>query len=188
MLPNRFRFPYYRPSYYSPYPRTQPNYTDTYPNIYPNSYPTPYNNTCTNQYTKPHSNPYNNQSCKNNTSRQPPHEQYEQKYNYQNKETSENKTPSQSEPKAKPREDRHSNSSFNQIPILNNILGFLPTSLGPLNFHPDALNDNNLPIFEMFGIELFLDDIIIICILIFLYKEEVKDQMLYISLILLLFS
>lgn len=184
MLPNRFRFPYYKPFYYSPYPRPQPNYTNSYPNNYPN----PYNNTYTNQYNTPQINPYNNQYYKSNTSSQQPQEQSEPKYNFHNRNISKNQAQSQYEPKVNTREDRHSSSSFSQIPILNNILGFLPTSLGPLNFHPDALNDNNLPIFEMFGIELFLDDIIIICILIFLYKEEVKDQMLYISLILLLFS
>ena len=44
------------------------------------------------------------------------------------------------------------------------------------------------PIFELFGIKLFLDDLIILGILFFLYKEEVKDDMLYIILFLLLFA
>ena len=70
----------------------------------------------------------------------------------------------------------------------SSLFSFLPSSIGPLSFNPDALIDNSIPIFEMFGIHLFLDDIIIICILIFLYKEEVKDQMLYIILFLLLLS
>jgi len=72
--------------------------------------------------------------------------------------------------------------------IFTNLFSFIPTSIGPLNFHPEALSNNELPLFEMFGIRLFLDDIIIICILIFLYQEEVTDQMLYISLFLLLIS
>ena len=38
------------------------------------------------------------------------------------------------------------------------------------------------------GIKLFLDDIIILGILFLLYKEEVKDEMLFIALILLLLS
>jgi hypothetical protein len=41
---------------------------------------------------------------------------------------------------------------------------------------------------EIFGIKLFLDDLIILGILFFLYKEEVKDDMLYIILFLLLFA
>lgn len=43
-------------------------------------------------------------------------------------------------------------------------------------------------IFEMFGIELYTDDLIIICLLFFLYQQNVKDEMLYIILFLLLFS
>ena len=47
---------------------------------------------------------------------------------------------------------------------------------------------NVQPIFEIFGIKLFLDDLIILGILFFLYKEDVKDQYLFIALILLLLS
>lgn len=42
--------------------------------------------------------------------------------------------------------------------------------------------------FEIFGLKLHFDDILIICILFFLYQEDVKDTYLYISLILLLLS
>ena len=42
--------------------------------------------------------------------------------------------------------------------------------------------------FELFGIKLYYDDILIICILFFLYKEEVKDFELFLSLIMLLIS
>ena len=59
-------------------------------------------------------------------------------------------------------------------------------SFGPLNFNFDAFNDIEQPIFEMFGIKLYIDDIIIICVLIFLYQEGVKDDLLYICLFLLL--
>lgn len=40
--------------------------------------------------------------------------------------------------------------------------------------------------FEIFGLKLYFDDILIICILFFLYDQGVKDQELFISLILLL--
>lgn len=43
-------------------------------------------------------------------------------------------------------------------------------------------------IFEIFGIKLYLDDLIILGILFFLYQQNVKDEMLYIILFLLLFS
>lgn len=43
-------------------------------------------------------------------------------------------------------------------------------------------------IFEILGIKLYLDDLIILGILFFLYQQNVKDEMLYIILFLLLFS
>ena len=47
--------------------------------------------------------------------------------------------------------------------------------------------DNN-DCFEIFGITLHFDDILLICLLFFLYNEGVNDQLLFISLILLLLS
>ena len=82
---------------------------------------------------------------------------------------------------------KNRNSSLLDNPI-SSIFSFLPTNIGPLTFNPDALYDSDEPLFEFFGIRLFLDDIIIICILIFLYKEEVHDQMLFVVLFLLLFT
>ena len=41
---------------------------------------------------------------------------------------------------------------------------------------------------DIFGISLYYDDILLICLLFFLYNEGVKDQYLFISLILLLLS
>ena len=50
-------------------------------------------------------------------------------------------------------------------------------------------NYNTEPnLFEIFGIKLYLDDLIIIGILFFLYEQNVKDEMLYIILFLLLIS
>ena len=47
--------------------------------------------------------------------------------------------------------------------------------------------DNN-DCFEIFGITLHFDDILLICLLLFLYNEGVNDQLLFIALILLLLS
>ncbi len=96
---------------------------------------------------------------------------------FQNKEDKEDE-------KAKAKENNRV-SPIKDTPI-NSILSIFPTSIGPLNFNPNAFTNNNEPIFEMFGIHLYLDDIIIICILIFLYQEEVNDQLLYITLFMLL--
>ena len=63
------------------------------------------------------------------------------------------------------------------------------SSFGPVRFkNPLFNNDINEPIFEIFGIELYLDDIIIIGLLFLLYQEGVQDELLYIALILLLIS
>ena len=80
------------------------------------------------------------------------------------------------------------NTSQENRNLFSNLFNFSPISIGPLYFNPSAISDNSIPVFEMFGIKLFLDDVIIICLLIFLYQEQVKDEMLYIILFLLLFS
>lgn len=47
---------------------------------------------------------------------------------------------------------------------------------------------NNSYFFELFGLKLYFDDILIICLLYFLYNEGVKDEGLFIALILLLIT
>ena len=42
--------------------------------------------------------------------------------------------------------------------------------------------------FEIFGIKLHSDDVLLICLIFFLYNEGVKDEFLFIALILLLLS
>ena len=48
--------------------------------------------------------------------------------------------------------------------------------------------ENTSDCFELFGITLHVDDILLISLLLFLYTEGVNDQLLFISLILLLLS
>ena len=62
--------------------------------------------------------------------------------------------------------------------------------LGPIRFNFDNPFDldKEEPIIEILGIPLFLDDLIILGLLFFLYQENVKDDMLFISLIMLLLS
>ena len=78
-------------------------------------------------------------------------------------------------------EDNNFNRYNTKISSRNNNL--LPFSLNFTGF-----SDCDEPIIEILGIKLFLDDIIILGLLFILYKEEVKDEMLFISLILLLLS
>ena len=42
--------------------------------------------------------------------------------------------------------------------------------------------------FEIFGLKLYFDDILIMCILFFLYTEKIKNEELFICLILLLLT
>lgn len=64
----------------------------------------------------------------------------------------------------------------------------IPSKNNPISFHFEGFSDPNQVILEVLGIKLYLDDIIILGLLFILYQEDVKDEMLFISLILLLLS
>lgn len=62
-------------------------------------------------------------------------------------------------------------------------------SFGPIHFNNSFLNgDFECPIIKILGIELYLDDLILIGLLFLLYNENIQDEMLFISLIMLLLS
>lgn len=59
------------------------------------------------------------------------------------------------------------------------------------SFSQDNLKDTRQkqsPFLEIFGLELFFDDILLLSLIFFLYSEGVKDDMLFVTLILLLLS
>lgn len=64
------------------------------------------------------------------------------------------------------------------------------------NYSNDRKTENNIicqdkfetPIFEIFGLKLFFDDVLIISLIFFLYNEGVRDNFLFMSLILILLS
>lgn len=62
------------------------------------------------------------------------------------------------------------------------------SNFGPINLNFDFFSNSENPIIEFMGIKLYLDDLIIIGILFLLYNEDVKDEVLFIILILLLLS
>lgn len=64
----------------------------------------------------------------------------------------------------------------------------IPSKSNPIRFHFEGFSDPNQIILEILGIKLYLDDLIILGLLYILYQEEVKDEMLFICLILLLLS
>lgn len=60
-----------------------------------------------------------------------------------------------------------------------------------ISSHKQNINKNNNEDevwLELFGIKLYFDDILILSLLFFLYKEDVKDEGLFLALILLLIS
>lgn len=61
-------------------------------------------------------------------------------------------------------------------------------AFGPINFKDPFSWDLEEPVIEILGISLYLDDLIILGLLFFLYKEGVKDEMLFFSLVFLLLS
>lgn len=52
----------------------------------------------------------------------------------------------------------------------------------------NSTDNNDNYFFELFGLKLYFDDILLICLIFFLYQEGVHDDELFISLILLLLS
>lgn len=49
-------------------------------------------------------------------------------------------------------------------------------------------NSEDRTYFEIMGIKLYFDDILLICLIFFLYNEGVQDEMLFMALVLLLLS
>ena len=62
------------------------------------------------------------------------------------------------------------------------------SSFGHIYFQNPLSIDSDQPVLEILGISLYLDDLIILGLLFFLYKEQVQDQMLFLILILLLLT
>ena len=56
------------------------------------------------------------------------------------------------------------------------------------NYQSRNSTDSSDYFFEILGLKLYFDDILIICILFFLYSEGVKDDNLFLSLVLLLLA
>jgi hypothetical protein len=81
----------------------------------------------------------------------------------------------------------HNNNCFKNANHINN---YSTNNIGNTAFKKDNdLNINNeLQIFEIFGLKIYFDDLLILCLLFFLYKEGIKDHYLFISLILLLLN
>ena len=86
-------------------------------------------------------------------------------------------------PSNKPETNSHSSNEQTQKNKSPRYSGF-----GPIHFQNPFDLDSEQPVLEILGISLYLDDLIILGLLFFLYKEQVQDEMLFISLILLLLT
>lgn len=71
-------------------------------------------------------------------------------------------------------------SSYNNYAHRNN-------TLDDSDSRSSATQDSS-PIFNLFGLNIYFDDILIVCILFFLYNENVNDPSLFLILVLLLMS
>ena len=83
------------------------------------------------------------------------------------------------------------NNSIPSSPQNKSTSDFSETNFSNLNqFQEKNVQENTSEscFFEVFGLKLFFDDVLLICLLFFLYEEGVKDQELFISLVLLLLS
>ena len=99
-----------------------------------------------------------------------------QYYNYYNKYPN---TASYSKQKKDNKENIIKQEENNRITNLNKI----SNSINKTSFF-----NSDQALFNILGIKLYLDDLIILALLFFLYQENVKDEMLYIILFLLLIS
>ena len=68
-----------------------------------------------------------------------------------------------------------------EIPVF-----FSNNSCNNKNYSKTKKNDDYW--LDVFGIKLYYDDVLILSLLFFLYKEEVKDEWLFLALVLLLIS
>lgn len=84
-------------------------------------------------------------------------------------------------PKEKIEKNSFSKKSKNSNPSATKISN-------PQNKKISESSDEEKPFFNLFGISLYFDDILLICLIFFLYQEGVKDQNLFLALILLLLS
>ena len=114
-------------------------------------------------------------------------------FNYMNNCSKPASSPSPSFVRKPPSRDNFKTMHYTQTPN-QNINGITSQSL---NNHKEDFNTNcNTnpenkylnPIINIFGINLFFDDILIICLIFFLYNEKVTDYYLFFVLILLLLT
>lgn len=85
----------------------------------------------------------------------------------------------------KPHIDQYTNYStisHSSLPPYKNVI----KSNNSINL--PSSDNSEVPLFNLFGIQLYFDDVLLICILLFLYNEKIEDTYLLVALVLLLLS
>lgn len=145
-----------------------PNYTKYMAQTYPYNY---YNN----NFNRPNNSVYNNQF--NNNSNNLQGSTFNQNSNsYNGRINKSNNAPFRNNQPNKKRNNKQLYNNKNSPKSPSNIKTF-PSS-----------NTDSAPLFNLFGIQLYFDDILLICIILFLYNEKIEDNYLLIALVLLLLS
>lgn len=110
-------------------------------------------------------------------------------YNYINNNYSNNSYPFNKNISSIYRNNNYYNNCFPSQIYKNNNSNYNNPLHEKDTFKKTIIEENKEPeIFEIFGLKLYFDDILLICLIFFLYNEGVKDYYLFISLILLLLS
>ena len=138
-----------------------------YPNYYNNYYPRYHNNYYNNR------NFQNSNTIINNENQQKREDKIEEKENGQEEIKNQNK---------KTQENRNCNNET------KGKRASKYNSFANINISALLESDINTPVVEILGIKLYLDDLIIIGLLFFLYKEDVQDEILFGILLMLLLS
>ena len=87
-----------------------------------------------------------------------------------------------------PIENQSNNLHTNKQIASNDSQNNAPVNKNDKKNNSKKVDENSNYFFELFGLKLYFDDILLICLIFFLYQEGVRDDELFISLILLLLS
>ena len=79
---------------------------------------------------------------------------------------------------------RNSNAKTRNYPYEQDTRKFIAANTSTTN--SSKKNQEDIPYFSLFGMSLYFDDILLICVILFLFNEKVDDYYLLLALILLL--
>ena len=129
-------------------------------------YPQPYSNFYLGYPQNTHKNAYNKRNYKEKYSSQKKQDNNQNNQQFQNLERNQNNL-----------------YNYKKLKKIDNLNSNKSNS----SEHSFFKNDDTV-MFELSGIKLYQDDILLICLIFFLYNEGIKDEFLFVALVLLLLS